>query len=70
MKSNLLWIWCMVNTILVFMCFMIYGIDCNYDNVQDETISDLDKRITVIEYYNDHRTSDTIVVNNFIEIKK
>ena len=70
MKSNLLWIWCMVNTILVFMCFMIYGIDCDYDNAQDETMSDLDKRITVIEYYNDHRTSDTIVVNNFIEIKK
>ena len=70
MKNNLLWIWCLINTILIGLCFMTYGINCNYDSIQDENMSDFDKRIAVLEYYNEHQTSDTIVVNNYVEIKK
>ena len=70
MKNNLLWIWCLINTILIGLCFMTYGINCNYDSIQDENMSDLDKRIAVLEYYNEYQTSDTIVVNNYVEIKK
>lgn len=67
MKGNLLWVWCLINTILIGLCFMTYGIDCNYDNIQDKRMTDMESRMASIEYFNEHKSPDTIVVNNYVK---
>ena len=67
MKSNLLWVWCLINTILITLCFMTVGLDSNYDTIQDDKISDLDNKIETIQYYIDHKSADTIIVNNYVK---
>ena len=65
--KNWLWVWCMINTLLIGMMGMCFGLYDAYDNEQDEYIEALEHRCDILQAQIDDK-NDSIIIN--INLKK
>lgn len=62
-------IWCSCLTILLFILFYMNCIVLHNEACQDDQIVELEQKISLLEYSNEHPVKDTIVVQNQIFLK-
>ncbi len=65
--KNWLWTWCLINTILIGLLGMCFGLYESYDHLQDKHIEQLEHRCDVQQAQINAAKSDSIIVNINLE---
>lgn len=66
--KNYIWLWCLFNTICVFLLTILYGINFSINDKYQNKIDENQNKIENIEYK--LNKSDTIIIINNINYKQ
>lgn len=69
-NNKYIWIWCLSNSILLFLLFMCFGLNNHINNIYEEKVDKNTNEIENIKYRIEKNDSIVIINNVYYQIVK